>query len=172
MRTTTHRGDAPRRLRRRPSTLKGRSAIAARRPTAAPDPGASAAPARPTPRQATGLPPAARGAPFRSQDHINQVSTVSGEAQSRFRSTLGIRPLRRRPSSSSPPPCTCCSTAKTGYKQQTSKTRPRSPPHPSTRADNVNRRDGPASTAMHKDPRPQVGCNSDLYGGRRCRGTG
>jgi hypothetical protein len=32
------------RLRGRPSSLKGRSALAARRPPAAPDPGASAAP--------------------------------------------------------------------------------------------------------------------------------
>ena len=45
---TPHRGDAPRRLRGRPSGLKGRCAIAARRPAAALDPGASTAPDRPT----------------------------------------------------------------------------------------------------------------------------
>ena len=45
---TPHRGDAPRRLRGRPSGLKGRCAIAARRPAAALAPGASTAPDRPT----------------------------------------------------------------------------------------------------------------------------
>ena len=56
---TGQSGDAPRRLRRRPSRLKGRSAIAARRPPAALDPGASAAPAGKT---RAGQGPAPRGA--------------------------------------------------------------------------------------------------------------
>jgi hypothetical protein len=64
------------RLRGRPSNLKGRSALAVRRPPAALDPGASAAPhgkvtvgrlclARPT-----------RGARYKTENQLRGVSTV------------------------------------------------------------------------------------------------
>ena len=81
MKTVTQRGDAPRRLRRRPSTLKGRYAIAPRRPPAALDPGASAAPDRPTPRAGQKACPrgARRSLPI-TRSHQSEVSTVSGEA--------------------------------------------------------------------------------------------
>jgi hypothetical protein len=59
---TGQSGDAPRRLRRRPSRLKGRSAIAARRPPAALDPGASAIPERPKDTGRPGGLPAGRAA--------------------------------------------------------------------------------------------------------------
>jgi hypothetical protein len=80
MRTVRQRGDAPRRLRRRPSMLKGRYAIATRRPPAALDPGASAAPDRPTPRAGQMACPRGRGA-LASDHKITsiEVSTV-GEA--------------------------------------------------------------------------------------------
>jgi hypothetical protein len=48
------------RLRVRPSGVKGRSAVAARRPAAAPDPGASADPERPHDGQAQPARPQAR----------------------------------------------------------------------------------------------------------------
>ena len=72
MTTAMHRSDAPRRLRRRPSMLKGRCAIATRRPAAALDPGASAAPDRPTPRAGQMACPGGARRSLRSQDHINQ----------------------------------------------------------------------------------------------------
>ena len=77
MRTVTHRGDAPRRLRRRPSTLKGRCAIAPRRPPAALDPGASAAPDRPTPRAGQMACPRGRAA-LPSDHKITSIRSLYG----------------------------------------------------------------------------------------------
>ena len=85
-RETTLRGDAPRRLRGRPSGLKGRSAIAARRPPAALDPGASAAPGRPAHGQARAC-PGARGAPI----------TITRSHQSKSLRFQGIAPRLNPP---------------------------------------------------------------------------
>ncbi len=95
MTTAMHRSDAPRRLRRRPSMLKGRCAIATRRPAAALDPGASAAPDRPTPRAPDGLPRGRAALPSITRPHQSEVSTVSGEAHTVLASAV-CAALRRR----------------------------------------------------------------------------
>src|SRR6478672_7999938 len=79
---TGQAGDAPRRLRVRPSGLKGRCAIAPRRPPAALDPGASATPDRQTKGRPGGLPlgGARRSLPDYKITSI-RVSTVWGDCQ-------------------------------------------------------------------------------------------
>ena len=66
---------APRRLPGRPSSPKGRSAIAARRPAAALDPGASATLTVPRTRQAKG--PARHDAPREPHHHSERSDTTS-----------------------------------------------------------------------------------------------
>jgi len=79
---TGQAGDAPRRLRVRPSGLKGRCAIAPRRPPAALDPGASADPDRHNKGQARRPAPggARRSLPDYKITSI-RVSTVWGDCQ-------------------------------------------------------------------------------------------
>ena len=64
------------RLRGRPSSLKGRSALAARRPPAAPDPGASAAPYGKVTAGRLRLAPADARRPTQDQNQLRGVSTV------------------------------------------------------------------------------------------------
>jgi hypothetical protein len=72
--------DAPRSIRGRPSGLKGRSALAARRPPAAPDPGASTAPlGRQTARAGQGLPSTAARRPTRARrQHETTIRSLYG----------------------------------------------------------------------------------------------
>src|SRR6476646_11915798 len=87
---TGQAGDAPRRLRVRPSGLKGRCAIAPRRPPAALDPGASADPDRHNKGQARRPAPggARRSLPDYKITSI-RVSTVWGDCH-RTRSATAV----------------------------------------------------------------------------------
>ena len=90
MRTALHRGDAPRRLRRRPP----RSRVATRSLRDGLRPPLTREPLRHLTDQHHGQArwpaPGARGAPFRSQDHINQKS-LRFQGSPRFRHRWVVR---------------------------------------------------------------------------------